>query len=468
MNRYFVRHIDERRLAALADALTLRGASASSAVVISAGIRVSRPDPTLESASERAHLDACARCARLLVGHERTLRMLRAPWAEQTIPAPVGRELRPTARTHGVQRTVVPALRFALMLIVLASVGLGLLTFDRAGGFAPRPEAGARATASGMASEMPTTTSTLDLTSVPGCFGYSIGPQSGPLKLRIQEPDGDRSTTLDHDRTETSISFSPDGKRIAFLVRVGADEHDELYVSDADGSDAHRVTDRYAGWPSWSPDGSWIAFVDLRSANSDIFLVHPDGTGVRQLSAFQNMTLGDPDRTEHPWGRIAWSPDSRTVATAVTASDQHADIWVWDVATGAHRVITTGLLSSAADPAWSADGSRIAFSGSQGPTSVDLWTVSPNGGPLQRLAAIAGYESGPAWSPDGRYLAFNWNTDSVTRPPEASPVTDGAGTGDNLSNIGVLRLSDHALASVIERQTPPLFPGDVTWCPKAR
>jgi Tol biopolymer transport system component len=72
--------------------------------------------------------------------------------------------------------------------------------------------------------------------------------------------------------------WSPDGRRIAY--RRGAD----LAVANRDGSGARRIVRQGVPYlyepPTWSPDGSWIAFMRSRSS---VVVVHPDGTGLRQL-----------------------------------------------------------------------------------------------------------------------------------------------------------------------------------------
>ena len=75
--------------------------------------------------------------------------------------------------------------------------------------------------------------------------------------------------------------WSPDGARIAFgsLRRFP-----DVWVIDADGSDPFNVTahlsEDYS--PSWSPNGKEIAFDSDRSGNFDIWVMSPDGTGLRQ------------------------------------------------------------------------------------------------------------------------------------------------------------------------------------------
>jgi acylaminoacyl-peptidase len=298
---------------------------------------------------------------------------------------------------------------------------------------------------------------------------YSIGPAQGDFKLRIQEPDGDNARTIDHRRMESVPSWSPDGKQLAFLVRTPPDQHDELWISDADGSGAHHVLNRSVSWVSWSPDGKWIAFVDSQDSKNNIAIVRPDGTGLRTLSDFRIATPQDVDLWEHSWGRLTWSTDSRLVATAVSGTpphyEKHSDIWIWDIETRVHRVISTGSLGAVMDPAWSPDGKTIVFSAREGDGDNDLWRVPADGGRVSQLTTIPGSESQPAWSPDGKHLAFLWDTDSRHRPTDAPRVNSGVGSGDALSDIAVLRLSDGQYAPVTSGVTTLQFPDGPAWCP---
>ena len=80
--------------------------------------------------------------------------------------------------------------------------------------------------------------------------------------------------------------MAPDGKRIAFRRIVG-DMNSEVFVANADGSDARNLTDHpaYEGWPAWSPDGQHIAFAANRNGTDhQILIMRADGSDVRLLA----------------------------------------------------------------------------------------------------------------------------------------------------------------------------------------
>src|SRR5689334_7536555 len=94
-----------------------------------------------------------------------------------------------------------------------------------------------------------------------------------------------RATTLITGGVNTYPAWSPDGKHIAFRRMLG-EMNSEVFVANADGSDAHNLTNHPAfdGWPSWSPDGTKIAFASNRNSSYQIFIMNADGSEVRLLA----------------------------------------------------------------------------------------------------------------------------------------------------------------------------------------
>jgi dipeptidyl aminopeptidase/acylaminoacyl peptidase len=106
--------------------------------------------------------------------------------------------------------------------------------------------------------------------------------------------------------------------------------------------------------PRFSPDGKMIAFVvtandlALGKSNKDIYVVRPDGSGLRRLT-------DDPARDSHP----RWSRDGSSILFA-SGRKNGEQAWVLPVSGGAPKQLTN-LSTGISDPEWTADGRKIVF-----------------------------------------------------------------------------------------------------------
>ena len=188
----------------------------------------------------------------------------------------------------------------------------------------------------------------------------------------------------------------PNG-RIAFSSTRYPADNPELYSMLPDGTGVVRLTfsETSEQHPTWSPDGTQIAFGSFADGRQSIHVMDADGARERRLS---------PDGYDSDDMEPAWSPDGSKIVFASTRPYNGAwRIWVMDAADGSGlRQLVDGFGTS---PAWSPDGTRIAYVGLGGQISIaDADGTRYNG--LTRPPG--GYtDERPSWSPDGTRLVFS-------------------------------------------------------------
>jgi Tol biopolymer transport system component len=241
-----------------------------------------------------------------------------------------------------------------------------------------------------------------------GTIAYvAFDGQTLKWSLFTVEADGSSATriAIDLPGEANHPSWSPDGSKLAFDVQSEGDT--EIYAATIYGSNGSNLTKltTTAGWnfqPAWSPDGSRIAYVHTSGPNHDIWLMNADGSNPVRLTQ-------DPDFDLSP----AWSPDGGKLAFESTRSGS-PEIYVMDV-DGSHVTRLTNTPGFDGSPTWSPDGRQIAFvSDRDGP---GIYLMDSDGSEVRKL--IEGEQVGPlepAWSPDGARLAY---TSSPGRTPEA-------------------------------------------------
>ena len=177
-------------------------------------------------------------------------------------------------------------------------------------------------------------------------IAYRSEPHEHP-QLWVMNADGSQPHRLTRDGGFPD--WSPDGLTIAYAPGGGSSGRSWIAVMNADGSEPGRVphTD-YGEYPSWSPDGTRIAFNSNLSGEALMSIADVEGPRLVDLSS-----VGEG-------GQVAWSPDGRSLlfASHRDRPDNSRDIYVMRPdGSGVRRLTHAG----AETPAWSPDGSHIVF-----------------------------------------------------------------------------------------------------------
>jgi len=234
---------------------------------------------------------------------------------------------------------------------------------------------------------------------------------------------------------EGDADWSPDGRQIVFdrtydcAASLGSCS--ALWVVDADGRGEKRLTSANAQGvisalaPTWSPDGRKIAYVlwDDRSGASDVWVMDADGSAQRRVTR-----VGD---AEEP----AWAPDSEKIAFS-----QDGDIVVLDLGTGVLLRLTKTPALFESFPDWSPDGEQIAYElndespPGQPNQEYDAYVMRADGTDARRLSQPGDVDAHPVWSPGGQLIAYGSDVSPEIGDGIAIVIVD-AGSGHVVRRI---------------------------------
>jgi Tol biopolymer transport system component len=207
-------------------------------------------------------------------------------------------------------------------------------------------------------------------------------------------------------------TWSPDGRMLAFDRLGGSGEM--LFVVGSNGRGPHKIASDIEGVSrAWSPDATEIAYVSATNAEDGppvATLVRVDGSGHRQVKLTPDTSWCNAGcRIHYPQYGLAWAP-ANDLAVLLESGDQYPVKLYAVRPDSSNQRLLSGSLQEVFAPAWSPDGTRIAFQGRKGSTD-QIWTAKADGNGARQLTHIISKTSNlsgvtlPSWSPSGKEIA---------------------------------------------------------------
>jgi TolB protein len=180
--------------------------------------------------------------------------------------------------------------------------------------------------------------------------------------------------------------------RIAYVVKRG--NRYELQIADADGAGEETALASFEPIisPAWSPDGRRLAYVSFENKKPVVY-VHSLLDGKRNVAANFRGSNSAP----------AWAPDGKTLAVTLSREGGSQIFLVNPDGSGVRRITTSSAIDT--EPRYSPDGKWIYFTSDRGGTP-QIYRMPAGGGEPQRVTFEGSYNVSPRPSPDGRTLAY--------------------------------------------------------------
>ncbi|HUG33816.1 MAG TPA: hypothetical protein VMJ90_03525, partial [Anaerolineales bacterium] len=207
---------------------------------------------------------------------------------------------------------------------------------------------------------------------------YFSSKRSGGFEIYSLGINGDGLQRLTRDLGSLyAPELSPNGELILFTNHGNG-----LWVMTPDGENPRPLTFRDDIDPTWSPDGSMIAFASSRNGERQLYVMNANGSNVSQVTDLNNMG-----------GRSTWSPDGTRLAF-YRGPFGDRNIFIINIdGTGLVRLTNGG---DNLGPSWSPDGNWIAFTSFRDGNN-EIYIIHPDGTGLTRLTNTSISDWQPRW-----------------------------------------------------------------------
>src|SRR5437867_12545628 len=267
---------------------------------------------------------------------------------------------------------------------------------------------------------------------------WTMNADGTDAKAVVTQPNGDSGPSL-----------SPDGKKIAFTTGPS-----NIAIVNIDGTGLTTIL-LNAKQPTWSPDGTKIAYVALRDGLiRSVYVANADGTNeTRPTNAY-------PYYDDEP----AWSPDGTRIAFSTTEGDGRVGVVNAD---GTGRTMLSPQFVTWRSPAWSPDGTRIAARqhDPNAASELAIFAMNADGTNVTRLTGGSN-DDHPSWSPDGLRIAFDRTVSTaqimvMNADGTAQTNISNSATADSAPSWGIVPIAAQATSTTLVASANPAVFGQV-------
>jgi Periplasmic component of the Tol biopolymer transport system len=274
-----------------------------------------------------------------------------------------------------------------------------------------------------------------------GQTGIYIIPTLGGAERRVREALWDEQAFTQILPDANRLSWSPDGKLLAFSDRAARDEHPSISLLSLESLEVRRLSSPPPSKgdfnPAFSPDGRTLAFNRGSGGFQSIYTMPVSGGQEQRLASgaaynwglawtadgrdivFANtglnsgwlwkMRFGGGEPEQLPYGQEGSEPSIRGNKLVYLRQTANFNIWSRKLGSLLSSGTPDKFISSTrmeSGPQFSPDGSKIAFESTRS-GFFEVWMCRSDGSGLVQLTHFNSHTGTPRWSPDGQQIAFD-------------------------------------------------------------
>src|SRR5205823_6647335 len=178
------------------------------------------------------------------------------------------------------------------------------------------------------------------------------------------------------------VAFSPDGNYVYYAVREGNRDTGTLYQVPVLGGTPRKLFTGIKSCISFSPDGKQIAYFDFYEDEDRLMIASADGSGQRQLA----MRHGDEYFFQGDFSAVSWSPVGKTIATPVASTSQNfMNVATASVATGEVKSVTPHPRNPVRQAVWFNADTILTTAAERADEAFSIWQLSYPSGAVTKL-----------------------------------------------------------------------------------